>query len=108
MSLVARLKGVRYYGIPKITEIPLFCKFLLHKKLVIHVLSPIMRFSAILRYAIEGFYCTTKILLETALKVGKIVDVFFFKDVAFEKNLPVKTNSQYCWFFDVHSILTES
>ena len=58
MSLVARLKGVRYYGIPKITEIPLFCKFLLHKKLVIHVLSPIMRFSAILRYAIEGFYCT--------------------------------------------------
>ena len=57
MSLVARLKGVRYYGIPKITEIPLFCKFLLHKKLVIHVLSPIMRFSAILRYAIEGFYC---------------------------------------------------
>ena len=58
MSLVARLKGVRYYGIPKITEIPLFCKFLLHKKLVIHVLSPIMRFSAILRYAIAGFYCT--------------------------------------------------
>ena len=58
MSLVARLKGVRYCGIPQITEIPLFCKFLLHKKLVIHVLSPIMRFSAILRYAIEGFYCT--------------------------------------------------
>ena len=58
MSLVARLKGVRYYGIPKITEIPLFCKFLLHKKLVIHVLSPIMRFSAILRYAIMSFYCT--------------------------------------------------
>ena len=57
MSLVARLKGVRYYGIPKITEIPLFCKFLLHKKLVIHVLSPIMRFSAILRYAIMSAYC---------------------------------------------------
>ena len=57
MSLVARLKGVRYCGIPQITEIPLFCKFLLHKKLVIHVLSPIMRFSAILRYAIVSFYC---------------------------------------------------
>ena len=61
MSLVARLKGVRYYGIPKITEIPLFCKFLLHKKLVIHVLSPIMRFSAILRYAIVRFYCISMV-----------------------------------------------
>ena len=68
MSLVARLKGVRYYGIPKITEIPLFCKFLLHKKLVIHVLSPIMRFSAILRYAIAGFYCIFSLVIDQLLR----------------------------------------
>ena len=43
---------------------------------------------------------TTKILVETVQKVGKIEDIHFFENVAFEKNLPVTKNLK-----DSHSSL---
>ena len=51
-------KIFRYSGVGKILKIPLFCRILLNKKLVIRKLSAIAGFSAILQYAIAGFYCT--------------------------------------------------
>jgi hypothetical protein len=33
---------------------------------------------------------TSKIILETVQKVGKIVDIHFFKNVAFEKKIACK------------------
>ena len=51
-----------YSGVGKISKIALFCRFLLHKKLIIQKVCAIAGFCAKLKVAILGFYCTYEVL----------------------------------------------